>query len=63
MTALGLAVAIPAVLAYNAFNRRNRVWLARLDAFAHDLYAVITVGEKANSSAGEARPLQAVKKG
>ena len=62
MTALGLAVAIPAVLAFNAFNRRNRVWLARLDAFAHDLYAVITVGEKANSSAGEARPLQVVKK-
>lgn len=62
MTALGLAVAIPAVLAFNAFNRRNRVWLARLDAFAHDLYAVITVGQKANSSAGEARPLQVVKK-
>ncbi|MDP3136013.1 MAG: MotA/TolQ/ExbB proton channel family protein, partial [Burkholderiaceae bacterium] len=37
MTALGLAVAIPAVLAYNAFNRRNRMWMARLDAFAHDL--------------------------
>jgi len=55
MTALGLAVAIPAVLAFNAFNRRNRVWLARLDAFAHDLYTVITVGEKANSSEGEAR--------
>ncbi|HQT70502.1 MAG TPA: MotA/TolQ/ExbB proton channel family protein [Thiobacillus sp.] len=53
MTALGLAVAIPAVLAYNSFNRRNRLWLARLDAYAHDLYAVITVGEKANSSAGE----------
>jgi biopolymer transport protein ExbB len=50
MTAVGLAVAIPAVLAYNAFTRRNRVWLSRLDAFAHDLYAVITVGEKANSS-------------
>jgi biopolymer transport protein ExbB len=63
MTALGLAVAIPAVLAYNAFNRRNRVWLARLDAFAHDLYAVITVGEKANSSAGESRPQQAARKG
>lgn len=59
MTAVGLAVAIPAVLAYNAFTRRNRVWLARLDAFAHDLYTVITVGEKANSSAGEARPLSA----
>ncbi len=44
MTALGLAVAIPAVLAYNAFNRRNRLWLAKLDAFAHDLYVVLTVG-------------------
>ena len=60
MTAMGLAVAIPAVLAYNAFNRRNRVWLAKLDAFAHDLYAIITVGEKANSSAGEIRPLRDV---
>ncbi|MBN8765185.1 MAG: biopolymer transporter ExbB [Thiobacillus sp. 63-78] len=61
MTAMGLAVAIPAVLAYNAFNRRNRVWLARLDAFAHDLYAIITVGEKPNSSSGEPRPLSIVK--
>lgn len=59
MTALGLAVAIPAVLAYNAFTRRNRVWLARLDAFAHDLYALLTVGEKASSPAAEARPLHA----
>ncbi len=61
MTALGLAVAIPAVLAFNAFSRRNRIWLARLDAFAHDVYAVITVGEKANSSAGERAP-QAARK-
>lgn len=59
MTALGLAVAIPAVLAYNAFNRRNRIWLAQLDAFAHDLYALMTVGAKSNSSAGEVRQLRA----
>lgn len=45
MTALGLAVAIPAVLAYNAFVRRNRIWLARLEAFAHDLFILITVGD------------------
>lgn len=55
MTALGLAVAIPAVLAYNAFVRSNRLTLARLDAFAHDLYAVLTtgahVGEVAAASA------------
>lgn len=61
MTALGLAVAIPAVLAYNAFNRRNRMWLARLDAFAHDLYALITVGAKANSSAGDLRPVRSLR--
>ena len=59
MTALGLVVAIPAVLAYNAFARRNRIWLARLDAFAHDLYALITVGAK-SGAAGEARALRAV---
>lgn len=45
MTALGLAVAIPAVLAYNAFVRRNRIWLARLEAFAHDLFTLVAVSE------------------
>ena len=45
ISALGLAVAIPAVLAYNAFVRRNRIWLARLEAFAHDLFILITVGD------------------
>ncbi len=44
MTALGLAVAIPAVLAYNAFVRRNRIVLARLDGFAHDLFAFLSTG-------------------
>ncbi|GAB1720311.1 MAG: outer membrane transport energization protein ExbB [Nitrosospira sp.] len=60
MTALGLAVAIPAVLAYNTFVRRNRIWLARLDAFAHDLFVLIAVGAKTNSSAGDERPLRVV---
>jgi len=45
MTGLGLAVAIPAVLAYNAFVRINRVYLARLDAFAHDLFTFLTTGQ------------------
>ena len=44
MTAAGLAVAIPAVLAYNAFVRANRLVLAQLDSFAHDLYAVLVTG-------------------
>jgi biopolymer transport protein ExbB len=46
MTAVGLAVAIPAVLAYNSFNRHNRIWLTRLDGFAHDLHTLVTIGGK-----------------
>jgi biopolymer transport protein ExbB len=46
MTALGLTVAIPAVLAYNAFTRVNRITLAELDAFAHDLHAHLTTGAR-----------------
>ena len=53
MTAIGLAVAIPAVFAYNAFNRRNRMWLVKLDAFAHDLFVLLTVG---NSTEGNVKP-------
>lgn len=49
MTAVGLAVAIPAVLAYNAFVRRNRIWLARLETFAHDLFILTTVGDKTDT--------------
>ncbi len=44
MTALGLAVAIPAVLAYNFLTRSNRVVLAELDSFAHDLFAFMSTG-------------------
>jgi biopolymer transport protein ExbB len=44
MTAAGLFVAIPAVLAYNAFTRGNRLTLARMDGFAHDLHAYLTTG-------------------
>jgi biopolymer transport protein ExbB len=50
MTALGLAVAIPAVLAYNTINRSNRVALARLDAFAHDLFAFLTTGARVDET-------------
>jgi biopolymer transport protein ExbB len=54
MTAIGLAVAIPAVFAYNAFNRRNRVWLAKLDAFAHDLFVMLTVSNTENNQPKQA---------
>lgn len=45
MTALGLAVAIPAVLAYNMFSRGSQMLLARLDAFAHDLHHYLVTGQ------------------
>jgi biopolymer transport protein ExbB len=41
MTAAGLFVAIPAVLAYNALNKSNRTALAELDGFANDLRAYL----------------------
>ncbi|WP_313070539.1 MotA/TolQ/ExbB proton channel family protein [Melaminivora sp.] len=37
MTAAGLAVAIPAVLAYNGFGRATATLEAELEGFAHDL--------------------------
>jgi biopolymer transport protein ExbB len=55
MTGLGLAVAIPAVLAYNGFVRGNRVYLARLDAFAHDLFTFLSTGQQAFESSGRVR--------
>ena len=39
MTAFGLAVALPALFAYNFFSRKNQVQSAEIDAFAHDLVA------------------------
>ncbi len=44
MTAIGLAVAIPAVLAYNAFVKQNRVISSMLDTFAQDLHTLLTTG-------------------
>jgi len=46
MTAIGLAVAIPAVIAYNAFNRANRTTNARFDTFAHDLHDFFATGSR-----------------
>jgi biopolymer transport protein ExbB len=59
MTGVGLAVAIPAVLGYNFLVRSNRVVLAKLDGFAHDLYAFLTTGVQFVS----APPVRAVGKG
>ena len=52
MTAVGLFVAIPAVLAYNFFVRLNRVTYNKFDTFAHDLHDFFATG----SRVGEAAP-------
>lgn len=41
MTAIGLAVAVPAVLGYNWLIRRNKVALDRVRGFGADLHAVL----------------------
>ena len=50
MTALGLAVAVPAVLGYNLLVRNNRVIIASFHAFAEDLLAYLTTGARVPSS-------------
>jgi biopolymer transport protein ExbB len=46
MTAFGLFVAIPAVLAYNFFVRSNRNTYAKFDTFAHDLHDFFATGSR-----------------
>ena len=52
MTAIGLAVAIPAAVSYNAFARANRNTLAELDSFAHDVFTFLATGFKNGPEAG-----------
>ncbi|MCK5720198.1 MAG: MotA/TolQ/ExbB proton channel family protein [Thiomargarita sp.] len=46
MTALGLVVAIPAVLGYNLLVRREHTFLSKLEAFAHDLHTCLNTGAR-----------------
>ena len=49
MTALGLAVAIPAVLAFNAINRANKLFVADLNRFGNDLLAYFVTGARVST--------------
>ncbi len=49
MTALGLAVAIPAVLGFNALNRANKLFVADLNRFGNDLLAFFVTGARVKS--------------
>lgn len=53
MTGVGLAVAIPAVMAYNWLTRSNRVWSARLDAFAFELFTFLSTGQTLKTTQAE----------
>lgn len=46
MTAFGLAVAIPAVLGYNALVRGNAFIVGKLNRFAYDLHAFYVTGNR-----------------
>jgi biopolymer transport protein ExbB len=47
MTAIGLAVAVPAVLGYNWLVRRNKAAMEEVQAFSADLHAVLLASRKA----------------
>ena len=53
MTAIGLFVAIPAVLAYNFFVRLNRVTNSQFDTVAHDLHDFFATGSRVGEVAGK----------
>jgi biopolymer transport protein ExbB len=62
MTACGLAVAFPAVLAYNAFVRANRNLVGKIENHAHRIFALLAVGNLPESRAHRAPALSAVEK-
>ncbi len=64
MTGIGLAVALPAVMGYNWLARANRVLLARLDAFAFELFNFLSTGPTLRGGAqppASVRPLSVAK--
>lgn len=69
MTALGLAVAVPAVLAYNWLQGRNKRIAEQLSAFSNDILGYISsdggvkpVSKMAAAPAPAAKPMPAAKK-
>ncbi|MGH8455931.1 MAG: MotA/TolQ/ExbB proton channel family protein [Stenotrophobium sp.] len=53
MTALGLAVAVPAVLGYNFLVRTNRVLAGNFESFAYDLQQFFEIGGGARDEQAE----------
>jgi biopolymer transport protein ExbB len=55
MTGIGLAVAIPAAVAYNTFARANRNTLTQLNSFAYDVFNFLANGIKVSPKQTDAR--------
>ncbi|MFL9879384.1 MotA/TolQ/ExbB proton channel family protein [Herbaspirillum rhizosphaerae] len=53
MTALGLAVAIPATFGYNALVRGNKTTIAKLNKFGFDLHALFVTGARSATEDAE----------
>jgi biopolymer transport protein ExbB len=51
MTAIGLAVAVPAVLGFNALTRGNKQLIERVGYFSHDVQAALVAGTRPGAAA------------
>ena len=51
MTAIGLAVAVPAVLGFNALTRGNKNLIERVNYFSHDVQAALLAGARPGAAA------------
>lgn len=58
MTAFGLAVAIPAVLGYNALIRTNKGVINKLNRFARQLHAYFLTGSPVSKEAANVTPMR-----
>jgi biopolymer transport protein ExbB len=61
MTAFGLAVAIPAVLGYNALTRTNKGVVNKLNRFARQLHAYFLTGSPVVKEGGKVLPMRKAK--
>ncbi len=61
MTALGLAVAIPATFGYNALVRSNKTLIAQLNKFGFDLHALFVTGARAGDATSSGQKLSVVR--
>ena len=61
MTALGLAVAIPATFGYNALVRGNKTTIAKLNKFGFDLHALFVTGARSATEDAETGAVKSAK--